>query len=75
MIFDPIRAESLNDPDMTPDRFYLVSVIRDHTSTFDFEILDSGARAYCEALAISAAKKGQRVWFPTEPFDTNKDSK
>jgi hypothetical protein len=66
VIFSPSRAAQLNDEDMPPDAFYLVEVIEDKQSTFDFEILLSGPRALCEAIAISAAKKGQRVWFPSD---------
>lgn len=68
VIFSPDRVTLLNDPSVPPDRFYLLSVIRDHPSTFDYEILESGPCALVEAIAISACKKGQRVWFPTEPF-------
>lgn len=68
VIFSPHKARILNDPDMPPNRFYLVSVLEDKGDNFDFEILDSGACALVEAIAISACKKGQRIWFPHEPF-------
>jgi hypothetical protein len=72
VIFDPIKAGMLQDADMPPTKFYLVWVLEDKGDNFDFEILDSGALAFCEALAISACKKGQRIWFPSQPFgDSN----
>lgn len=69
VIFSPSRAGQLRDPDMPPNAFYLVSVLEDKGDNFDFEILLSGSCALCEAIAISAAKKGQRVWLPNQsPF-------
>lgn len=66
VIFSPQRVEALNNPDLPPIAFYLVEVTEDKVDTFDFEVLTVGARAFCEAIAISAAKKGQRVWFPND---------
>ena len=73
VIFTPSKAAELNDPDLPPNQFHLVSVLEDKGDSFDFEPLLSGCRALCEAIAISAAKKGQRVWLPNEsPFgDSN----
>jgi hypothetical protein len=73
VIFSPIKAGMLNLDDMPPNQFYLVSVLEDKGDNFDFEVLLSGHRALCEAIAISACKKGQRVWLPNEsPFgDSN----
>lgn len=68
VIFSPVRAAELNDPTMPGDRFYLLSVIRDKPDSFDFDILLDGPCALVEAIAISACKKGQRIWFPHEPF-------
>jgi len=68
VIFTPDRAGLLNDPDMPPTSFYLVSVLEDKGDNFDFEILLSGPCALCEAIAISACKKGQQIWFPNKPF-------
>ena len=68
VIFSPQKAMFVNDKDMPPDKFYLVWVLEDKGDNFDFEILDSGACAFVEAIAISACKKGQRIWFPHEPF-------
>ena len=68
VIFSPRRVAELNDPTMPPNRFYLLSVLEDKGDNFDFDILIEGPCALVEAIAISACKKGQRIWFPTEPF-------
>lgn len=68
VIFTPSRAASLNDPDMPPDNFYLVSVVEDKGDNFDFEILLAGPCALVEAVAISGCFKGQRIWFSNKPF-------
>lgn len=70
LIFDPWKALELDDPDLPADRFHLVSLtsIDLANDDFSYEILDSGACAFVEALAISACKNGQRVWFPGQPF-------
>lgn len=68
VIFSPSKTALLQDPEMPATAFYLVSVLEDKGDNFDFEILDFGPCALVEALAISACKKGQRIWFPTEPF-------
>lgn len=68
VIFSPRRAAELNDPTMPPNRFYLLSVLEDKGDNFDFDILIDGPCALVEAIAISACKKGQRIWFPNEPF-------
>lgn len=74
VIFSPAKAAVLGDPDMPPTSFYLVSVLEDKDQSFDFEILESGSLAWCEALAISAAWKGQRVYLPNPPFKTGNDT-
>lgn len=72
VIFSPRRAAELNDPTMPPNRFYLLSVLEDKGDNFDFDVLVDGPCALVEAIAISACKKGQRIWFPNEPFgDSN----
>jgi len=68
VIFTPHKAKILNDPEMPATQFYLVSVIEDKGDNFDFEILLGGPCALVEAIAISACKKGQRIWFTNEPF-------
>jgi hypothetical protein len=72
VIFTPYKAAMMNDPEMPPTQFYLVSVLEDKGDNFDFEILESGACALVEALAISACKKGQRIWFTSQPFGDTK---
>lgn len=71
IILSPSKAAQFNDIDLTPDRFHLISVLADHGDNFDYEILLDGPCALVEAIAISACKKGQRVWFPNEPFGAN----
>jgi hypothetical protein len=73
IIIDPSRASALDDPDIDPSMFHLLQVIVDKGATFDFDHLLAGPRALVEAIAISACKKGQRVWLPNEsPFgDSN----
>jgi hypothetical protein len=72
VIFTPAKVAMLEYPDMPPNAFYLVSVLEDKADNFDFEILDSGALAMCEALAISACRRGQRIWFSnTNPGDSD----
>jgi hypothetical protein len=71
VILTPRKVRILGNGDMPPDRFYLVSVLEDRGDSFDFEILDSGPCALVEALAISACKKGQQIWFPLDPFGDN----
>ena len=68
VIFSPRRAAELKDPTMPPNRFYLLSVLEDKGDNFDFDVLVDGPCALVEAIAISACKKGQRIWFPNEPF-------
>ena len=68
VIFSPRRVAELNDPSMPPNRFYLLSVLEDKGDNFDFDVLIDGPCALVEAIAISACKKGQRIWFPNEPF-------
>ncbi len=68
LIIDPMRAARLGDPEMPPDRFYLVSILEDKGNDFDFEVLLDGPCALVEAIAISARREGQRIWFPNEPF-------
>jgi hypothetical protein len=68
VIFSPVKAALLGDPDMPPDNFYLVSVLEDKGDNFDFEILLGGPCALVEAIAISGCFKGQRIWFPNEPL-------
>lgn len=72
VIFSPSRAASLNDASMPGDRFYLLSVVEDKNDTFDFDVLLDGPCALVEAIALSACKKGQRIWFPNEPFGDSK---
>lgn len=71
IIVSPSKAAQFNDIDLSPDRFHLISVLADKGETFDYEILLDGPCALVEAIAISACKKGQRVWFPNEPFGAN----
>jgi hypothetical protein len=72
LIIDPLRVAQLGDPEMPPNCFYLVSILEDKGDNFDFEVLLSGPCALVEAIAISARREGQRIWFPNEPFgDTN----
>ena len=70
VILTPNTALALGDPDIPPNKFYLAFIISnpDNTDTLSFEILLAGPCALVEAIAISAARKGQRIWFPHEPF-------
>ena len=64
IILSPHKAGQFNDIDLTPDRFHLISVLADYGDNFDYEILLDGSCALVEAIAISACKKGQQIWFP-----------
>lgn len=67
LIIDPHHATALADPDIDPSTFHLLEVIEDKGSTFDFDHLIGGPCALVEAIAISACRKGQRIWFSTPP--------
>jgi hypothetical protein len=68
IIFNPWQTLLLDHPDVDVAQFYLTLVTSTTNNHFTFEVLDSGACALVEALAISGCTKGQRVWFAKSPF-------
>ena len=66
VIINPTQAAQFNEPSMTGDRFHLLRVLLDKGETFDYDHLLDGPCALVEAIAISAKRDGERIWFPNQ---------